>query len=66
MIEPISINQINSGLGSRAEHGFPSVFSRFGFAEPDGSPIQITTHQFRHYLNTLAVVRAYALRVDRN
>jgi hypothetical protein len=54
MIEPISINQINSGLGSRAEHGFPSVFSRFGFTEPDGSPIKITTHQFRHYLNTLA------------
>lgn len=54
MIEPISINQINSGLGSRAELGFASVFSRFGFTEPDGSPIKITTHQFRHYLNTLA------------
>lgn len=54
MIEPISINQINSGLGSRAEHGYSSIFSRFGFTEPDGSPIKITTHQFRHYLNTLA------------
>lgn len=54
MIEPISINQINSGLGSRVDHGFSSVFTRFGYTEPDGSPIKITTHQFRHYLNTLA------------
>ncbi len=54
MIEPISTNQINSSLGGRASHGFGSVFSRFGFTEPDGSPIKITTHQFRHYLNTLA------------
>lgn len=54
MIEPVTTNQINTGLGGRAEHGFNSVFSRFGFTEPDGSPIRITTHQFRHYLNTLA------------
>lgn len=31
-----------------------SIFASHGFTEPDGSPIQITTHQFRHYLNTLA------------
>lgn len=54
MIEPISVNQINSDLGGRAEHGFKSIFTRFGFTEPDGSPIKVTTHQFRHYLNTLA------------
>lgn len=54
MIEPISIDQINSGLGSRVEHGFASIFSRFGYMEPGGGPIKITTHQFRHYLNTLA------------
>jgi hypothetical protein len=54
MIEPITINQINSGLGSRAQHGIPSIFSRLGFTEPDGTPIRMTTHQFRHYLNTLA------------
>jgi hypothetical protein len=54
MIEPISIDQINTGLGGRAEHGFASIFSRFGFVEPDGSAITVTTHQFRHYLNTLA------------
>jgi hypothetical protein len=56
MIEPISVDQINIGLGGRAEHGFNSIFSRFGFTEPDGRPIKVTTHQFRHYLNTLAQV----------
>lgn len=54
MIEPININQINTGLGSRTGRGFASIFSRFGFVEPDGSAITVTTHQFRHYLNTLA------------
>jgi len=54
MIEPITINQINTGLGGRVQHGFPSIFSRYGFFEPNGTPIKITTHQFRHYLNTLA------------
>lgn len=56
VIEAISVNQINSGLGGRAKHGFNSIFTRFDFAEPDGSPIKITTHQFRHYLNTIAQV----------
>jgi integrase len=30
------------------------VFDRFGFTMPDGSPIQMTSHMFRHWLNTLA------------
>ena len=54
MIETIGINQINSALGGRVEHGHQSVFTRFGYVEPDGSNINISTHQFRHYLNTLA------------
>lgn len=54
MFESISINQINSALGGRVEHGFQSIFTRFGYVEPDGSNINISTHQFRHYLNTLA------------
>lgn len=54
MIETISVNQINVALGSSALHGHHSIFSRFDFTEPDGSPIKITSHQFRHYLNTLA------------
>lgn len=54
IIEPNTINQVNSGLGARIEHGFGSIFDRFGFTEDDGSPIRMNTHQFRHYLNTLA------------
>lgn len=54
MIEPVTINQINTGFGTRVQHGVPSIFTRLGFAERDGSPIRVTTHQFRHYLNTLA------------
>jgi len=54
MLEAVTIGQINTGFGSRARHGFDSIFARFGFTEPDGSPIKLTSHQFRHYLNTLA------------
>lgn len=54
VIEPVSINQINSRLGSRIAHGFQSIFSRFDFTEPDGGHIAVSSHQFRHYLNTLA------------
>lgn len=54
MIEAVAIGQINTGLGSRVVHGHDSIFNRFGFTEPDGSHIAVTSHQFRHYLNTLA------------
>lgn len=54
VIEPVSINQVNTALGTRSEHGFESMFERLGFVEPDGSQIRVSTHQFRHYLNTLA------------
>ncbi|MBX9675957.1 MAG: hypothetical protein K2V71_05050 [Methylotenera sp.] len=54
MITSISVNQINSSLGGRVSSGFASIFTKHGFVEPDGSDIKITTHQFRHYLNTLA------------
>lgn len=54
MIEAVGIGQVNTGLGSRAEHGHNSIFTRFGFKEADGSQVSVTSHQFRHYLNTLA------------
>ncbi|WP_127752626.1 hypothetical protein [Devosia sp. 1566] len=34
--------------------GVRNVFERFGMFESDGSPIRVTSHQFRHWLNTLA------------
>lgn len=54
IVDAVTINQVNTGLGSRSQHGIESMFDRLGFSEPDGIPIRVTTHQFRHYLNTLA------------
>lgn len=34
--------------------GQPSIFTRFGYAEDDGTPINMNTHSLRHYLNMLA------------
>lgn len=53
-IEPVSLNQVNTAFGARSQYGFDSIFQRLGFTEPDGSQIRVSTHQFRHYLNTLA------------
>lgn len=46
---------VSDGLGARLEDGISSVFSRLGITDPDGEPIRINTHKFRHYLNTLAM-----------
>lgn len=54
MFHTINIDTVNDQLGSRLKRGVSSIFGRLGFAELDGSPIQITTHQLRHWLNTLA------------
>lgn len=53
-IEIISTNTINKQLGSRLSIGMESVFSRHGITLPDGSPVTLTTKQFRHFLNTVA------------
>lgn len=52
MIEPVDTNKINDALGAKEDR--ESVFDRFGFREPDGSKICVSSHQFRHWLNTLA------------
>ena len=49
---PISLNQLNNQLGANPEG--VTIFTRHGKTLPDGSPAAITTHQFRHLLNTLA------------
>lgn len=53
MIEQFGTNRMNDHLGSFRERSL-SLFARFGFKEPDGGPIEMTTHQFRHWLNTMA------------
>jgi hypothetical protein len=53
-IESVTTDSINSRLGARSKYHTSSIFSEHEFTEPDGSPIKVTTHQFRHYLNTIA------------
>ena len=55
LIEHIGVNKINAYLGGRGLQGTPSIFDVFDFFEPNGEHIVVTTHQFRHYLNTLAL-----------
>ncbi len=46
--------EVSKRLSGRDDRGTSSIFERHGFSEENGSGIRITTHQFRHYLNTLA------------
>lgn len=39
---------------TRPEGRLPSIFDKFRYTEDDGSPIEITSHALRHYLNMLA------------
>ena len=52
IIDPVMDKQISDIICGR--DGISTIFSRFGLTEEDGRPIEITTHQFRHWLNTLA------------
>lgn len=38
-------------IGTKA---IKTVFEKFGYTGTNGEPLRLTTHQFRHYLNTLA------------
>lgn len=46
-----STTQVNDRLGS--PKGL-SLFDKHGFRHSDGTPIKVTTHQLRHWLNTLS------------
>lgn len=52
MFSCVSYGTIAKALTSH--DGQPSIFTRFGYAEDDGSPIRMNTHSLRHYLNMLA------------
>jgi hypothetical protein len=54
LIDLVTHGSIADALGGRTAHGGSSLFDRFGFTEEDGSALRVSTHQFRHYLNTLA------------
>jgi hypothetical protein len=52
LVEPVLIQQIADFLSGRA--GAKSAFERFDIREPDGSFCEMTSHQFRHWLNYIA------------
>jgi hypothetical protein len=51
MFDAVEQADIAVRLGRRAAL---SIFAKHGFKEDDGGSTWLTTHQFRHYLNTLA------------
>lgn len=53
-IEKVTQGQIYDKLAGSAAKMDWTLFARLGFYEDDGSVVRITSHQFRHYLNTLA------------
>lgn len=57
LLAPTNINVLNNDLGHRktkGDYGPPGIFQRHGYTRGDGKPIKLTTHQFRHLLNTIA------------
>ena len=54
VMEAVSQLHISNRFGARSKRGVQSIFDRAGLFEPDGNPIRVSSHQFRHYLNTLA------------
>lgn len=52
MLDAITYSDIQARLGNTASAR--SIFATYGFTEADGSALQVSTHQFRHFLNTLA------------
>lgn len=51
MFSCVDYNLITNSFGRPDRE---SIFERFGYKEDDGSPIELNSHQLRHYLNMLA------------
>ena len=54
MFETITTNLVNIQLGAGEQADKTSIFSRLGLYDEDGNLFRIRSHQFRHFLNTLA------------
>lgn len=54
MVEPVTYGHFNRRLGASKSREKANVFERLGLRQEDGEPIYLTTHQIRHYLDTLA------------
>jgi hypothetical protein len=50
-VRPISEQQLSDFI--RARGGQPAAFARYGVEGPDGKPLNVASHAFRHWLNDL-------------
>ena len=54
MFETVGTDNINAEMGSGEKHDKSSIFSRLEIKDSAGNSFKITSHQFRHWLNTIA------------
>lgn len=54
MFERVTWDHIHREIGSGSSNGQSTLFTRLELTESDGSPIRLKSHQFRHWLNTIA------------
>lgn len=54
VVEQVTVQSYDHWLSGHDGGKKPSVFERWNFTEKDGSPISISSHGFRHWLNTVA------------
>ncbi len=54
LLDKATVSKFGCWLSGHDNGKRPSVFEVHGFTERDGSKIKITTHSFRHWLNTVA------------
>ncbi|UIJ81942.1 hypothetical protein [Rhizobium leguminosarum] len=57
LVEQATVQSYDHWLSGHDGGKKPSVFDRWDFKESDGSPIQISSHGFRHWLNTVAQLK---------
>ncbi|MFT2212940.1 hypothetical protein ACLJYM_13735 [Rhizobium giardinii] len=57
VVEKATVQALEHWLSGHDNGRRPTVFQRWDFTERDGSSIIITTHAFRHWLNTVAQFR---------
>lgn len=56
LVEPLGQNIVHNRLGARSSNGVESLFDSCGLFEHDGSSLRVHSHQFRHYIDTLAQI----------
>ncbi|MBU4530609.1 MAG: hypothetical protein KUA43_01805 [Hoeflea sp.] len=54
LVEKATVTAFEHWLSGHDGGAKPSVFNRWNITERDGSDLEITTHAFRHWLNTVA------------